>query len=130
MHVLAVRAMSQRLPDTKEAMLQIPYVTEANFDKSGKALLNITQKYAAEKTAMLLENDTTTNGNKCTFTSSGIEDNDSIDTHGVKRKIDDTCNDLTEKKYKQSGSMRRNGSSSSSSSSSSFLASTNSMRKI
>ncbi|XP_024882527.1 Bloom syndrome protein homolog [Temnothorax curvispinosus] len=85
--------MSQRLPDTKEAMLQIPHVTEANFAKYGKALLNITQKYAAEKTAMLLENDTTTTGIKCTFTSSDIEDNDSIDTHGVKRKIDDRLTD-------------------------------------
>lgn len=49
MNMVAVRAMSQRLPDTEEAMLQIPHVTKANFVKYGKALLEITQKYAAEK---------------------------------------------------------------------------------
>lgn len=49
MNMVAVRAMSQRLPETEEAMLQIPHVTKANFVKYGKALLEITQKYAAEK---------------------------------------------------------------------------------
>ncbi|KOC69612.1 Bloom syndrome protein like protein [Habropoda laboriosa] len=49
MNMIAIRAMSQQLPDSEEAMLQIPHVTKANFDKYGKALLDITQKYAAEK---------------------------------------------------------------------------------
>lgn len=49
MNMIAIRAMSQKLPDSEEAMLQIPHVTKANFDKYGKALLDITQKYAAEK---------------------------------------------------------------------------------
>ncbi|XP_014480193.1 PREDICTED: Bloom syndrome protein homolog isoform X2 [Dinoponera quadriceps] len=52
MNMVAVRVMSQRLPETEEAMLQIPHVTRANFVKYGKALLDITQKYAAEKTGM------------------------------------------------------------------------------
>lgn len=49
MNMIAIRAMSQKLPDSMEAMLQIPHVTKANFEKYGKALLDITQKYAAEK---------------------------------------------------------------------------------
>lgn len=49
MNMIAIRAMSQKLPDCEEAMLQIPHVTKANFEKYGKALLDITQKYAAEK---------------------------------------------------------------------------------
>ena len=53
MNMVAVRAMSQRLPETEEAMLQIPHVTKANFVKYGKPLLNITQKYATEKTGTI-----------------------------------------------------------------------------
>jgi len=56
MNMVAVRAMSQRLPETEESMLQIPHVTKANFVKYGKALLNITQKYAKEKTGMITYN--------------------------------------------------------------------------
>lgn len=52
MNMVAIRAMSQRLPESEEAMLQIPHVTKANFVKYGKALLDITQKYAAEKTGV------------------------------------------------------------------------------
>ena len=49
MNMVAIRAMSQQLPETEEDMLKIPHVTKANFVKYGKALLDITQKYAAEK---------------------------------------------------------------------------------
>lgn len=52
MNMVAVRAMSQRLPENEETMLQIPHVTKANFVKYGKTLLEITQKYAAEKVGM------------------------------------------------------------------------------
>ncbi|XP_053978074.1 recQ-like DNA helicase Blm [Hylaeus volcanicus] len=55
MNMIAIRAMSQKLPDNEEAMLQIPHVTKANFEKYGKALLDITQKYAAEKYVLLNE---------------------------------------------------------------------------
>ncbi|XP_078047077.1 Bloom syndrome helicase isoform X2 [Augochlora pura] len=48
MNMIAVRAMSQKLPDSEESMLQIPHVTKANFEKYGKALLDITRKYSAE----------------------------------------------------------------------------------
>ncbi|XP_015186899.1 PREDICTED: Bloom syndrome protein homolog isoform X2 [Polistes dominula] len=64
MNMIAIRAMSQQLPDNEEAMLQIPHVTKANFDKYGKALLDITQKYAAEKYVLLNETDeNSTDGN-------------------------------------------------------------------
>lgn len=49
MNMVAVRAMSQQLPETEQDMLRIPHVTKANFDKYGKALLDVTQKYAAQK---------------------------------------------------------------------------------
>lgn len=54
MNMIAIRAMSQNLPDSEEAMLRIPHVTKANFEKYGKALLDITQKYAAEKYGKML----------------------------------------------------------------------------
>lgn len=54
MNMIAIRAMSQKLPENEEAMLQIPHVTKANFVKYGKALLDITQKYAAEKNGKIL----------------------------------------------------------------------------
>lgn len=49
MNMVAIQCMSQRLPETEEAMMQLPHVTKANFDKYGRALLDITQKYASEK---------------------------------------------------------------------------------
>ncbi|XP_074109128.1 Bloom syndrome helicase isoform X2 [Cotesia typhae] len=52
---IAVRAMSQQLPATKEEMLKIPHVTEANYNKYGKVLLQITERFAAEKVAMEME---------------------------------------------------------------------------
>ncbi|XP_012267844.2 Bloom syndrome protein homolog [Athalia rosae] len=55
MNMIAVRAMSQQLPATEKEMLKIPHVTKANYDKYGKALLDITAKYAAEKTVLLNE---------------------------------------------------------------------------
>lgn len=53
MNVVALRVMSQQLPCDREAMLKIPHVTVANFEKYGKALLEITQKYAQEKKGLL-----------------------------------------------------------------------------
>ncbi|XP_014208205.1 Bloom syndrome protein homolog [Copidosoma floridanum] len=55
MNMIALRAMSQRLPESEEDMLKIPHVTKANFDKYGKVLLDITRKYAAEKIVLLFE---------------------------------------------------------------------------
>lgn len=49
MNMIAIRAMSMQLPIDEESMLKIPHVTKANFDKYGKALLDVTQKYATEK---------------------------------------------------------------------------------
>lgn len=49
MNMVALRVMSQQLPKDEEEMLQVPHVTKANYDKYGKALLDITQKYAAQK---------------------------------------------------------------------------------
>lgn len=49
MNMQAIKAMSDRLPESEADMLQIPHVTQANFVKYGKELLIITQQYAAEK---------------------------------------------------------------------------------
>ncbi|THK33110.1 Bloom syndrome protein homolog [Diachasma alloeum] len=52
MNPIAVRAMSQQMPTTKEAMLQIPHVTESNFEKIGKALLHILKDFAEKKAVL------------------------------------------------------------------------------
>lgn len=49
MNMQAIKAMSDRMPETEAEMLQIPHVTQANFVKYGKDLLIITQQYSAEK---------------------------------------------------------------------------------
>lgn len=49
MNMQAIKAMSDRMPESEAEMLQIPHVTQANFVKYGKDLLIITQQYAAEK---------------------------------------------------------------------------------
>lgn len=46
MHMEALKNMSLTLPLTDTEMLEIPHVTKANFEKYGKALLEITTKYA------------------------------------------------------------------------------------
>lgn len=45
----ALREMSNKLPTSEMEMLKLQYVTKANFDKYGKQLLEILQRYAAEK---------------------------------------------------------------------------------
>lgn len=113
MNMVAVRAMSQRLPDTEEAMLQIPHVTKANFVKYGKALLEITQKYAAEKIVLLDENneednrednDNDDNNDSWDDNSSNYSRNNSSGSRrGKKRKIGSKSNS-TNKKYRRGGS--------------------------
>lgn len=46
MHMEALKNMSLKLPLTDTEMLEIPHVTKANFEKYGKALLEITTKFA------------------------------------------------------------------------------------
>ncbi|KAJ8664571.1 hypothetical protein QAD02_006233 [Eretmocerus hayati] len=53
MHMVALRAMSQQLPCDETAMLKIPHVTKANFEKFGKSLLAITKSYAAQRDDLL-----------------------------------------------------------------------------
>ncbi|KYN19857.1 PREDICTED: Bloom syndrome protein homolog isoform X1 [Trachymyrmex cornetzi] len=119
MNMVAVRAMSQRLPETEESMLQIPHVTKANFVKYGKALLNITQKYAKEKTELLNVNDEDKNSDD---NDSTWDDNDSNysyrnnTSNSKKRKMSNRFNS-TNKKYKRGGFSARRGKSSSRSSS-------------
>lgn len=49
MNLTALKAMSEQLPDNEEEMLKIPHVTKANFDKYGRTLLDVTQKYSAQR---------------------------------------------------------------------------------
>lgn len=44
-----IKEMSIKMPSTEEEMKQLPHVTQANFDKFGKELLEKTCSYAAEK---------------------------------------------------------------------------------
>ncbi|XP_059062221.1 recQ-like DNA helicase Blm [Achroia grisella] len=51
----ALKAMSSRLPETSEALLSLPHITRANYDKYGAALLKITSAYAIEKLGVLMQ---------------------------------------------------------------------------
>ncbi|XP_076626851.1 Bloom syndrome helicase [Colletes latitarsis] len=97
MNMIAIRAMSQKLPDSEEAMLQIPHVTKANFEKYGKALLDITQKYAAEKYVLLSEEKSDSNDDDDNDTW-----NDSASTYS------DKCNRSGGRKRKGKGNYRNN----------------------
>ncbi|XP_064071506.1 recQ-like DNA helicase Blm [Vanessa tameamea] len=51
----SLRAMAKSLPETAEAMLALPHVTRANYDKYGHRLLRITSDYSVEKLGILME---------------------------------------------------------------------------
>ncbi|KAK8767598.1 hypothetical protein V5799_005621 [Amblyomma americanum] len=48
-HIDALRGIADTLPTTAEAMLQVPHMTKALVDKYGAQLLEVTERYAAEK---------------------------------------------------------------------------------
>ncbi|XP_011505803.1 PREDICTED: Bloom syndrome protein homolog [Ceratosolen solmsi marchali] len=102
----ALQIMSKQLPESEEAMLKIDRITKANYDKYGKSLLNITQKYALEKNELL---------KKCKSSKTSYLNKNSKDNHcikytkavkGIKRKrATRKCSSKT-KKYKYSESCR------------------------
>lgn len=49
----SLNAMSRTLPETEAEMLNVVGVTRANYEKFGKGLLQITQKYAKEKIKLI-----------------------------------------------------------------------------
>ncbi|XP_052902181.1 recQ-like DNA helicase Blm [Anopheles moucheti] len=55
MNIQALKAMSEKLPESSGEMLTLPHVTKANFEKYGKHLLEITQNYAAEKLMLMMD---------------------------------------------------------------------------
>lgn len=56
MNMQAIRAMSEKFPETEAEMLTLPHVTKANFEKFGKPLLEITQSYSAMKMSKFANN--------------------------------------------------------------------------
>lgn len=48
-HIDALHGIAENLPTTAEAMLQVPHMTKALVDKYGAQLLEVTERYAAEK---------------------------------------------------------------------------------
>ncbi|XP_063864598.1 recQ-like DNA helicase BLM isoform X1 [Scylla paramamosain] len=52
-NMTALRCMSLELPESEEEMMKIPHVTRANYEKYGEALLDVTQRYAAQKLVVL-----------------------------------------------------------------------------
>lgn len=48
-HIDALRGIAENLPTTAEAMLQVPHMTRALVDKYGAQLMEVTERYAAEK---------------------------------------------------------------------------------
>ncbi|XP_039758465.1 Bloom syndrome protein homolog [Pararge aegeria] len=51
----ALRAMAASLPDSPAAMLALPHVTRANYDKYAARLLDLTTAYAVEKLGILMQ---------------------------------------------------------------------------
>lgn len=49
MNMQAIKLMSQKMPISKEEMLEIAHVTPANYAKYGQNFLNITESYAAQR---------------------------------------------------------------------------------
>ncbi|CAK9804897.1 RecQ-like DNA helicase Blm [Anthophora plagiata] len=112
MNMIAIRAMSQKLPNSEEAMLQIPHVTKANFEKYGKALLDITQKYAAEKCVLLREEKEESNTENDDDNTWDVDNstyvNKSNKYGGRKRKSNGNYRN-TNKKFKRTTSSSRRG---------------------
>ncbi|CAH2086607.1 unnamed protein product [Euphydryas editha] len=52
---VALRAMAASQPESADAMLALPHVTRANYDKYGHRLLSVTSAYAIEKLGILME---------------------------------------------------------------------------
>ncbi|KAG7155925.1 Bloom syndrome protein-like, partial [Homarus americanus] len=74
-NLAALRLMSRSLPESEEEMLKIPHVTKANYDKYGFALLEVTQRYAAQKLVIL--SDRAESGSFNTGNTTFDEDDDS-----------------------------------------------------
>ncbi|KAL0125423.1 hypothetical protein PUN28_004506 [Cardiocondyla obscurior] len=120
MNMVAVRAMSQRLPESEEEMLQIPHVTKANFVKYGTLLLTVTQKYAAEKIVLLNENDEQQKSDTDDIWDDSVSNyscTSSSSNRGTKRRYRNKSNTTTTKRYKRGGSSAWRGRGSSKSSS-------------
>uniref|UniRef100_A0A182M204 RecQ-like DNA helicase BLM n=1 Tax=Anopheles culicifacies TaxID=139723 RepID=A0A182M204_9DIPT len=74
MNIQALKAMSEKLPESPGEMLTLPHVTKANFEKYGKQLLEITQNYAAEKLMLMM--DTQDQQEAASLVQSGSDDSD------------------------------------------------------
>ncbi|XP_055546842.1 recQ-like DNA helicase Blm isoform X2 [Wyeomyia smithii] len=74
MNMQALKAMSERLPETQAEMLALPHVTKANFEKYGQQLLEITQNYAAEKLCLMLDSDCKANNSEDECDGSSSDD--------------------------------------------------------
>lgn len=55
LNIVALRSMSEIMPETAEEMLQVQYVTKANFEKFGQKFLEICQTYSAQKNCYLMD---------------------------------------------------------------------------
>lgn len=73
-NMVALRAMSRKMPESEEEMRRIPHITEANFVKYGQSLLEITQRFAANKLVLLSEREEAQESNEtgdCDTTDDG-----------------------------------------------------------
>ncbi|KAM7363739.1 recQ-like DNA helicase Blm [Cochliomyia hominivorax] len=73
MNFQALKVMSQQLPETEDNMLQIPFVTKANFEKYGIKLLEITNKYAKVKLSQKINSDKSVNGDNEMSSDSNVK---------------------------------------------------------
>uniref|UniRef100_A0A182P6N5 RecQ-like DNA helicase BLM n=1 Tax=Anopheles epiroticus TaxID=199890 RepID=A0A182P6N5_9DIPT len=76
MNIQALKAMSEKLPESPAEMLTLPHVTKANFEKYGKQLLEITQNYAAEKLMLMMDTQDQEEEEASTMIDGGTDDSD------------------------------------------------------
>ncbi|XP_071453979.1 recQ-like DNA helicase Blm [Hetaerina americana] len=111
MNIQAIRLMSQRMPETVEEMLKIPHVTQANFEKFGKPLLEITIQYATQKLLMMAEYSDDNMGSDSETKSPYFDGGSNGKSAGrgstvSKRKIGDATSDKVKKKPRTQGVKR------------------------
>lgn len=106
----AIIKMSELMPMDEEEMLQIPYVTKANFGKFGDKFLEVTIPYRSQKEMFILDRDER-NKQENDEGSDDEEDDDNIDwdklgsqapKKGTKRKSSSWRGNKILKKYKAS----------------------------
>lgn len=117
MNMVALKIMSTTLPDSKEQMLRIPHVTQANFDKYGQQLLDITMDYSAQRLVIAMDLEEAAEAAKASGSGGGYTSDDNTNwsqlsresagaARGAKRKYGGSPRSNTFKKFKRARKTR------------------------